>query len=207
MYLVPPTYEDLIWIFAQYQNVEIMEMFGGGDLGPAKILLQYRSGTLVVATIMSIATRRRIGFVVIYPPYGGDFNFWEIGMAITAFADRNAFNAINATDAVGYYMFSHLRARFVGWRIREDNLACDAMVRRVGYPAGETLEIGGHSHMIYRLDKAGWAKREFKIEAGEKQNADGIGVPYTILQPPMYEPRSQPETIGKSISNDMVATV
>jgi RimJ/RimL family protein N-acetyltransferase len=147
------------------------------------MLLRYRAATLVVAIIKSVATRRRIGFLVMYPPVGGNFNFWEFGYAIPDPADRNAFHALNATDAVGCYMFQHLQVPLCGWRTRADNHAANAVVRRLGYQAGETLNLDGHDYTIYRLDQEGWKKRYRKLD-----RADGTSAPFRVLRPPLFEP-------------------
>ena len=184
VYLVPPTHDDLKWMFEHFHNPEISEMFGYDDLGAAIMPLRYRAGTLVVATIRNSETRKRIGFLIMYPPVGGNFNFWEFGYAIPDPADRNAFHALNTTDAVGCYMFEHLHVPMCGWRTRADNHAANAVVRRLGYQPGETLEMDGHHYTIYRLDQAGWAKRRRKLELGEVQFQGGIGAAFGVLRAP-----------------------
>ena len=190
VYLVPPTYDDLKWMFRQFHDPEISEMFGYDDQGAAIMLLRYRAGTLVVATIKNVASRRRIGFLVMYPPVGGNFNFWEFGYAIPDPADRNAFHALNATDAVGCYMFQHLQVPMCGWRTRADNHAANAVVRRLGYQAGETLDIDGHQYTIYRLDQEGWKKRYRKLERGEEASG-AKRAPFQVLRPPLYQPEAK----------------
>lgn len=185
VYLVPPDDSDLEWVFEQFYCPEISQMFGYMDLGTPVMLLRYRAGTLVLAIIRSTATRKRIGFLVMYPPAG--FDFWEFGYAIVDAGDRNAFNALNTTDAVGHYMFEHLQVPICGWRTRADNRAADAVVRRLGYVAGETIVEEGHRYTIYRLDQAGWAKRLEKLRAGQGPEEDG-GKPLFIVLTPPYVP-------------------
>ena len=184
VYLVPPSLADLEWMFEQFRNPEISEMFGYRNLGTPIMIRRYRAGTLVVATIKLVATRERIGFLVMYPP--ARFDFWELGYAIPDPAHRNAFHALNTTDAVGHYMFEHLGATLCGWRTREDNQAASAVVRRLGYTPGENVEEWGHHYTIYRLNKEGWRKRREKLERGEQGAQNKSPLFFTL--PPPYEP-------------------
>ncbi|HTT07725.1 MAG TPA: GNAT family protein [Gammaproteobacteria bacterium] len=184
VYLVPPSSMDLEWMSEQFGNPEISEMFGYRNLGTPTMIRRYNAGTLVVATIKLVATRERIGFLIMYPP--AKFDFWEFGYAITDPTHRNAFHALNATDAVGHYMFEHLGATLCGWRTRDDNQAAGAVVRRLGYTPGEIIEEGGHHYTIYRLSKEGWKRRREKLERGEQETPNKSPLFFTL--PPPYDP-------------------
>lgn len=185
IYIVPPNRDDLRWIFEQFHRQEILEMFGYAEMGPHRMPEVYESGCLVMAIIRRVVSRKRIGFVVMYPPAG--FNFWEFGYAIPDAAERNAFDALNATDAMAHYMFEHLRVPKLGWRTREDNVAADAVVRRLGYKMAHNFEELGHHYRIYELDQEGWARRRARLDRGEKAHPAGIGGTFAVLRAP-YEP-------------------
>ncbi|HTT07726.1 MAG TPA: GNAT family N-acetyltransferase [Gammaproteobacteria bacterium] len=184
VYLVPPSVEDLEWMFDQFHNPEISEMFGYLHLGGPIMIYRYSAGALIVATIKLVATRERIGFLIMYPP--AELRFWEFGYAIPDPANRNAFNALNSTDALAHYMFEHLEVSLLGWRTREDNRTADAVVRRLGYPPGERIEELGHRYTLYRLNREGWMKRREKLERGEARQQ--AGHPAFFVLPPPYEP-------------------
>lgn len=177
IYIAPPTYHDLLWIFDQFHHREISEMFGYQALGPIVMPRMFRSGSLVISVVHRSEDGKRIGFVIMYPPAG--FSFWEFGYAIPDPADRNAFDALNATDAMAHYMFEHLQVPELGWRTREDNQNADAVVRRLGYEQKGEFEQGGHRYRLYRLDQAGWARRKAKIARGE-------GLPFEVIPPPFH---------------------
>lgn len=189
VYLVPPDFDDLQWMFELFHAPEISEMFGYHDLGAPVMLLRYRAGTLVVAIIKSVETRKRIGFLIMYPPAG--FSFWEFGYAIPDSVDRNAFNALNTTDAVGHYMFEILRVPACGWRTREDNRAADAVVRRLGYVAGETIQEEGHRYIIYSLDREGWQRRLKKLSANQTREGGDVPLFRVLKHPYLPVPASE----------------
>lgn len=186
IYLVPPEGEDLSWMFDQFDRAEIWRMFGFGRGAKLKIMRAYRMGHLVVGLIRLVATRKRIGFVVMFPP-AGSFDFWELGYAIPDPADRDGFSALNATDAMAHYMFEHLRVDALGWRTHEENRSADAVVRRLGYQPFETCFVDGANFTFYRLDRDGWARRRARLDRGEAQHPSGVGATFTMLEAP-YQP-------------------
>lgn len=186
IYLIPPEGENLLWFFKQFDEPEIYEMFGFLRPARVKIMRAYREGNLVIGMLHRATTRKRIGFVIMFPP-AGNFDFWELGYAISDPKDRDGYSALNATDAMAHYMFEHLRVTAMGWRTREDNRAADAVVRRLGYQPFDTSVLDGHKYTFYRLDREGWDKRRAKLDRGEETHPSGIGGTFLTLTSP-YEP-------------------
>jgi RimJ/RimL family protein N-acetyltransferase len=186
IYLVPPEGDDLVWFFHQFDEAEVYEMFGFHQPSRVRIMRAYRLGNLVVGIVKRVATRQRIGFVVMFAP-AGNFDFWEFGYRITDPRDRDAYSAFNTTDAMAHYMFEHLRVNAVGWRTRHDNRAADAIVRRLGYKPFDKFTVDGHEYTFYRLDQAGWAERRARLDRGEQTHPSGTGDTFVTLKAP-YEP-------------------
>jgi RimJ/RimL family protein N-acetyltransferase len=186
-YLVPPESEDLPWLFDQFDVPEVYMMFGFDRPSKLRMMRQYRSGNIVVALIKKAETKKRIGFAVMFPP-AGNFDFWEFGYAIPEVLDRDAFSALNATDAMAHYMFEHLRVAACGWRTREDNRSADAVVRRLGYEPKETMTIDGHNYTFYRLSHERWMQRKEKLMRGEVTHPSGIGEAFVTLPEYPFEP-------------------
>ncbi len=186
IYCVPPE-EDIDWIFSLYDRQDVWEMFGLPGPGRLRIMRTYREGNLVVGLLKRVADDKRIGFAVFYPPKG-NFDFWEFGYVIDEVADRDAFSALNATDAMAHYMFEHLRVDAVGWRTRADNRQADAVVRRLGYEPFGSWSEGGHDYTFYRLDQAGWAKRRARLDRGEAKHPSGTGDTFVTLLEKPYTP-------------------
>lgn len=189
VYLIPPEGDDLLWMFEQFDQPEIWQMFGFPGPSKLKIMRAYRVGHGVFGIIYRAADRKRIGFVVMFPPTQ-DFDFWELGYAIPDPADRDAYCAFHSTDAMAHYMFEHLRVEAMGWRTRADNRAADAVVRRLGYKSFGAWEVDGHRYTFYRLDQAGWKKRRKKLDAGEEKHPSGLGETFVTLLEPPFEPKA-----------------
>lgn len=184
---MPPAGDDLLWMFEQFDRPEIWQMFGFPGPSRLKIMRAYRSGNSVSGIIKRVHDRKRVGFVVMFPPTG-DFDFWELGYAIPDPHDRDAYSAFHSTDAMAHYMFEHLRVEAMGWRTREDNRAADAVVRRLGYESFGAWQVDGHNYTFYRLDQAGWKKRRKKLDKGEKTHPSGLGATFITLGEPPFEP-------------------
>ena len=187
IYLIPPAGPDLGWIFDAFDREEVWGMFGFPGPGRDRIMSQHRDGNLVMGLLKRVEDEKRIGFVTMFPPTD-EFDFWELGYAILDPADRDAYAAFNATDAMAHYMFEHLRVSAMGWRTREDNRAADAVVRRLGYRPFGAWEVSGHHYTFYRLDRAGWAKRRRKLDLGEERHPSGLGSTFVMLPEPPYPP-------------------
>ena len=194
IYLVPPEGDDLLWLFDQFDEPEVWRMFGFPGPSRLKIMRAYRSGNVVSAILRRVADRARLGFVVMFPP-SQDFDFWEFGYAIPEPRDRDAFSALNATDAMAHYMFEHLRVEAMGWRTRADNRKADAVVRRLGYVPFGAWEVDGHAYTFYRLDQAGWAKRRAKLDRGEQTHPYGLGDTFVTLPERPFDP-VEPKPVG-----------
>ena len=149
------------------------------------MLLRYRMGMLVLAIIKMVATRKRIGFLVMYPPVPGN-NYWEFGYALPDPADRNAFHALNTHDAVGHYMFEHLNVPLCGSRSREDNHAANAVIRRLGYRPVNSCEQDGHKYEFFAMYQEDWQRRREKLARGEERENTGRPLFHTL--PPPYLP-------------------
>lgn len=188
IYLAPPSDADALWFCQLFDEREIWEMFGLEGPSRLKLLRMFRSGDLVVGILHVAATRKRIGFVVMFPPDQGR-DYWEFGYAIPEVTDRDAFSALNATDAMAHYMFEHLQVEAMGWRTRADNASADAVVRRLGYQPHEERVFGEHRYIFYRLDREGWFKRRGRLDRGEAQHPSGIGDTFVTLPEWPFEPR------------------
>src|SRR5687767_5508182 len=81
IYLVPADAEDLKYVYEEFDREEVWEMFGFTGASGLKILRARRAGNLVLGMLKRVADRKRIGFVVMFPPTA-DFDFWEFGYAI-----------------------------------------------------------------------------------------------------------------------------
>jgi RimJ/RimL family protein N-acetyltransferase len=187
VYLVLADADDLTYVMAEFDRAEVWEMFGFSGPSGLKILRARRAGNLVLGMLKRVSDRKRIGFVIMFPPTA-DFDFWEFGYAIREPEDRDAFSALCATDAMAHYMFDHLRVEAMGWRTRADNRAADAVVRRLGYQPFGSWTVDGHHYTFYRLDREGWSKRVAKLEAGEKAHPSGLGEVFMTLADPPYDP-------------------
>ena len=166
--LVPPSAADLDWLFAQYDDDDIWPMFGMAGPAQDQIRAAYASGNVIAGIIRRAADATRIGFVILFPP-NDELLFWELACAIPDRAHRNAFAALQATDAAMHYMLDRLKAEAVGWRTRADNRRADAVVRRMGYTPYGQWAVDEHEYWFYRIDEGQWARRRERLEA----RADG----------------------------------
>ncbi len=192
IYLVPPDDDDLGWMLAQFEDEEVWRNFGFEGSGRLAMLRAFRRGETVTGILRRTHDRARIGFVVMFPP-DEHRDYWEFSYAIPEVADRDAFSALSSTDAMAHYMFEHLGVEAMGWRVRADNRAAHAVVRRLGYQPFEDRVLGGHAYTFYRLSRAGWAKRRAKLDAGEAQHPSGLGATFLTLAEPPFEPTPLPE--------------
>lgn len=187
IYLAPPEANELPWLFDQFDTPEVYEMFGFHRPSKTRIMRAYRGGNLVVGIIHRVKDRKRIGFACVFPP-AGSIEFWEFAYAIPDPLDRDAFSALNTCDAMAHYMLEHLRVPMVGWRTREDNRAADAVVRRLGYEAGDTNFVDGHNYTFYRMDLPLWQKRKARLIRGEEAHPSGTGEAFVTLATHPYTP-------------------
>lgn len=182
VYLIPPDPDDLMWLFQQFEVPQIYEMFGHDAAARTGIVRAYQRGNLIVGIIRNAETRKRLGFVVVFPP--SSFDFWELAYAIPDAKDRDGYSALNASDAALHYIFDHLHIEAVGWRVRADNQASDAIIRRIGYRPSDTAFVDGHNYIFYRLDAEGWRARRERLERGEQSHPSGLGGTFVTLPYP-----------------------
>lgn len=192
IYLVPPDDDDLGWMLARFEDEEVWRNFGFEGSGRLAMLRAFRRGETVTGILRRVHDRARIGFVVMFPP-DEHRDYWEFSYAIPEVADRDAFSALSSTDAMAHYMFEHLGVEAMGWRVRADNRAAHAVVRRLGYQPFEDRVLGGHAYTFYRLSRAGWERRRAKLDAGEAQHPSGLGATFLTLAEPPFEPTPLPE--------------
>ena len=178
--LLPATSDDLAWVFHAFDQKEIWTMFGLPGPARFRIMRAHRLGTVVIGIIhkhervcQTDASQSRIGFIVVFAPTP-DFDFWEFSFAIPDAKDRDGFTALNAADAMCHYMLDHLHVETLGWRVRVDNGASEAVVRRIGYQAFDTWEVDGHPYRFYRLDQAGWGARKARLSRGKTSASLGV---------------------------------
>lgn len=198
IYLAPPTEAEVEWFCEQFESREVWEMFGLDGPSKLNLLRHYRSGDLVVGILHRVEPRKRIGFVVMFPP-DPSRDFWEFGYAIADPLDRDAFSAMSSTDAMAHYMFEHLHVEAMGWRTRSDNHAASAVIRRLGYTPKETRDDKSYQYTIYRLDRDGWFRRRAKLDRGEATHPSGIGDTFVTLPTFPYEPVPVPSTSSTAL--------
>jgi RimJ/RimL family protein N-acetyltransferase len=162
IYLVPPSAEDLEWIYRSFDDPAIYEALGLNAPSGAEVQRRREEGDHVFGVIREVKSRERIGFVVVFPP-SPVFDAWSFAYAIPDARHRNAFFAINTTDAMAHYMFEHLRVDALGWETREGKTAADAVVRRLGYTASEARVFEGRTYQFYRITIDDWRRRREKI--------------------------------------------
>lgn len=199
IYLEPASGEDQVWLYRQFDDPEIYEMFGLPGPARLRVMRNHRLGKIVAGVLRRTLDGKRLGFVVMFEPTEA-FDFWEFAYAIPDPKDRDAFSALYATDAMGHYMFKHLKVDAMGWRTRADNRAADAVIRRLGYEPFGTWFVDGHDYTFYRIDLARWDAREAKLAAFEARQPSGLpglfvrldGPPFVPLQLPTVAPNAQP---------------
>src|SRR4051812_48889803 len=68
IYLIPPSGDDAAWLFEQFDDKEVWQMFGFQGPSRARMIAKHAEGNLVVGVVRRVETKRRIGFVIIFPP-------------------------------------------------------------------------------------------------------------------------------------------
>ncbi|MFO0724005.1 MAG: GNAT family N-acetyltransferase [Myxococcota bacterium] len=168
--VMPARAIDRAWIFEAFDTDEIWARFGFDGPAAARIEGLWQHGGLVLGVIFR--EEQRVGFMVIFPPTD-HFNFWELSYAIPDPRDRDAFTALNASDAMLHYLFDLMQVHAVGWRTQEGNGAADAIIRRIGYQPFSVEVINGIHYTFYAIDASGWAQRRKRLEAGEEKHPSG----------------------------------
>jgi RimJ/RimL family protein N-acetyltransferase len=143
--LMPPTRTELEWVFGQFDEEEIWRMFGYTSPSGASTRRRYDAGNVVVGIAHRSRDHRRVGFVIVFPPKL-DRDHWEIGLAIPNPKNRGSGLAKDMADAIGHYLFDHLRIERAGLLVLRDNLASAALVKKLGY----------RRHCGFRNDEGLW---------------------------------------------------
>ncbi|MBI4817347.1 MAG: GNAT family N-acetyltransferase [Deltaproteobacteria bacterium] len=192
IFLAPPSNTDLDWLFMLFELPEIWAAFAFERNGRMAMLRKFREGELVIGIMHRVKPRKRVGFVIMFPP-GPDRDFWEFSYAVPDPLDRDAFSALSATDAMAHYMFDHLGVEAMGWRAWEDNRAARAVIQRLGYqPTGESW-VENRRQILFRLSREGWAARKAKLDRGEAEHPSGIGSTFVTLGAFPWTPIEAPE--------------
>lgn len=187
IYLVPASPEELEWMFELFDSHrQVWEMFGFDGPGRKVIEERHREGNTTIGIVKRVETGARIGFAIVFPPTAL-MDAWEFGFYITE-GERDAFSAIHTADAMSHYMFDHLGCEPGGFRVRADNAASTAVIRRLGYRKYGTWDVGEHDYDFYRLTRARWEARRAKLVAGEETHPSPAGVAFLPLDGPPFQP-------------------
>lgn len=198
IYLEPPAGEDQLWLYRQFDDPQVWQMFGLPGPARLRVMRNHRLKKIVAAILRRTHDQKRLGFVVMFEPTES-FDFWEFGYAIPDPKDRDAFSALYATDTMGHYMFEHLHVASMGWRTRADNKAADAIIRRLGYEPFGTWFVDGHDYTFYRIDAERWGRRKAKLQAYEDRHPSGLPSLFVRLDGPPYvpvQPKPSPGGVG-----------
>jgi RimJ/RimL family protein N-acetyltransferase len=144
-------------------------------------------GHIIVGTIKRVADRRRIGFVALRAP-SGEQDFWDFSYAIPGVRDRNAFNAINAIDAITHYMLDHVGVPALGGLTLEGNLPAQMVIRRMGYQVVGSREYSGRRWTVFRFGKEEWTQRLARLERAEALRPSGLGGVLAVLREAPFNP-------------------
>ncbi len=158
--LAPPDGQERLWITGLYDRDEVWRNFGLP--GPASSLFERRvqAGNVISGIAHSVPGGRRLGFMNVFPPKE-QTSAWEFAFVIVEPRDRNAFNAIAIADITAHYLFDHLALPRVACRIRSDNRASLAVVRRLGYAKYGSWEVEGDRFDFFSITPEKWrARRE-----------------------------------------------
>lgn len=174
--LFPVQAQDLGWVLAQFAIPEIWLNFGGDEPSAHHALSSYLLTRVVPFVVHAVEDQRRIGFGVLFGPKE-EPGTWELGYAITDPKDRNAFRAIHTVDALCHYAFEHRQATGIRWRIRGENRAAEAIVRRLGYAPCEGAPTDDALFRQYHGSPEAWAARRARLvrEGRAETSAAGSG--------------------------------
>ena len=163
--LEPATDADVKWIVDRFDDEDTWKSFRFSGPTAKRAGMTFFALPLITAVIRRADSMKRIGFVIMFPPEHED-GAWEFGYSIPDPKDRDAFSAINATDAMGCYMFDCLEGvEAVEWTVEVTNRAAHAVVRRLGYAPQQSTDAGDGEIMSYRIDAEGWRRRRAKLAA------------------------------------------
>jgi RimJ/RimL family protein N-acetyltransferase len=182
-----PLGSEIDWLAEQLDREEIWRMFGFPGPSGSASREAHALGNLVLGLIRRVRDSKRIGFAVCAPlPL---FSTWELGVAIPEVADRDAFSAIHAMDALTHYIVEHLGITSVMARIREDNRASIAMIKRMGYARYSPSNVQGEPYRFYSFGVGDWERRRKKLDLAEQERPSGLGATFVMLEGPPFEPK------------------
>jgi len=188
IYLEPLRSMEVLWVSSLLDDEEIAEMFALHHQVPGWHFRNHvKDGRAVVGTIRRVVDGVRIGFAVMFAP-DPVRTYWEIAAAIPQKRHRDGFSMLHTVDAMSHYMFDVRGVELCGARVRLDNTASEAVVKRLGYQRVRQEMSGGELHWVYNINRADWARRRTKLEAGELTHPSGAGAAFVILQGPPFEP-------------------
>ena len=162
--LRPPAGMDMLWVCRLFEQPEFQERFAlVEDEAPGyRIRTAQRMGLCVVGMVHRRDDGARLGFVAMFAPAPAR-NFWEMVAAIAQPRHRNGFHMLHAVDAMSHLMFDVMGAARCGARVRADNAASLAVVRRLGHVCTAQEMTGGVLHQTYVLDAQAWQLRREKL--------------------------------------------
>lgn len=181
IYLAPATGLDRHWCARLFNVPDIYGMFGFDGPVAAPMGQRIQKREVILGILRLVENRIRIGFVMMFPPTSV-VPFWEIGYAITEPRCRDAFTAINALDAMGYYMWEDQHVSMLCGRTRKDNRAAEAVVRRMGFVPLAQVEHLGHAYSLYAQNPPAWALRKARLVEGEKTSPSPAGQAFALLR-------------------------
>lgn len=171
---------DRAWVFHQFDAPEIAANFGGEGGLAAAARQAYRDGRVILGIMRRALDGKRVGFAVMLAPTP-ELPLWEIAAAIPDKRFRDGYTMIHTLDIMTYYCFEHLKFPLLGARVRDDNVASDAVVRRLGYEKHSTEMADGHPYDFYELTPERWQARRAKLERGEMSHPSGLGAVFVEI--------------------------
>lgn len=185
VHLWPERGDDGPWLDRLLRSPEVAHAFGlapgatptGSDRDLRAVAwveaaqAEAEAGELPWARPPSSVGWRRVGAAWAFAPTEGR-PVWELAYAIPGLRDRNAFVAMAVADAWACYLFEHVGIDRALLRTAGDNLAAQAVLRRLGYHRGaRRVRLCGRTFDLALLDRAGWAERRRRLEGAYDEPA------------------------------------
>lgn len=190
VFLTPPKGMDLLWVSRFMESPEVTAMFSLQEpVPPWHFRSLVNTGRCMLGILHRVADARRIGFACMFAPdEEEERDWWEIAAVIEKRQHRDAFSMLHCVDAMSHYMFDHVGVQRCGARVRADNRASDAVVRRLGHTKVAEVFKDGAMQAVYVLTQDDWARRRARLEAGERTHPSGAGAAFVTLPGPPYVP-------------------
>lgn len=188
IYLQPPQGMDLLWVSRHFQSEEIGAMFAyGDDVRSWHVRTAHHIGTMKIGVVRRAADRARLAFIVAVSP-APPRDWWEIMGAIPDHRYRDLYTALHSLDIMQHYLFDHMKVENVGMRVRLDNRASLALMRRGGLLEDHRATTDGLEHSVFMTNPTAWAQRRARLEAAEDTRPSDVGAAFRVLAGPPYEP-------------------